>query len=65
MPRLCTVCLSRDRRVLATQIATAADGLQWYECDGHGPEDNLAEEPRVALEPIAEWYARNGLPVPE
>jgi hypothetical protein len=65
MARLCTVCLGRDRRVPATQIAAGADGLQWFECDDHGPEDNLAEQCRVSLEPIAAWFARNGLPVPK
>ena len=64
--RSCTVCLARDRRVPATHVATdMPTGLQWYECGAHEPTDNVAETTRIRLEPIADWFARAGLPVPE
>ncbi len=57
-PRNCTVCLANDVRRPATHVARAASGFEWFECGQHGPGDNLAYQPRVALEPIADWFDR-------
>lgn len=56
--RYCTVCVARGRTVVATQVAAAAGGLEWYECNDHGPTDNVATVERVGLVPIAEWFRR-------
>lgn len=58
--RRCLMCHVRGKRVIATMVSTAADGLQWFECTDHGPTDNLAEVTRIATEPIADWLARYG-----
>ncbi len=43
----------------ADYVATAPDGrLQWFCCDGH----RESGEP-IRLEPIEEWYERNGMPM--
>lgn len=63
-PRSCTVCLARDRRRPATHVARDAGGLEWFECGSHDPTDNVAETVRVALEPIATWFQRRGVPLP-
>lgn len=60
--RNCTVCLANNARVDARFVATAADGLQWYECGEHEADDNVARTLRVSLEPIDEWFAR--IPTP-
>lgn len=62
--RPCTVCLSRGRRVAATHVAGTADGFEWFECGQHEPTDNLSHAARARLTPIAEWFARAGLPLP-
>ena len=62
--RPCTVCLARDRRVEATHVAGTVDGFEWFECGQHEPTDNLASSARTSLTPIAQWFARHGLPLP-
>ncbi len=54
--RNCTVCNAKGKRRPAKYVATAADGLQWYECEAHAPDDNLADSLRVRLEPIDDWF---------
>ncbi len=63
--RVCTVCKGRGKREPATFVAAAADGLEWFECDGHGELDNgqydvrgFGSVRRVARVPIAEWFKR-------
>jgi hypothetical protein len=50
-------------RQKATVICTERDGgahpLQWFACD------NPLHRTGAHVEPIAEWFTRNGLPVPE
>lgn len=63
--RTCTVCNARgELGRTATHVARTVDGMEWYECGKHEPTDNLSESARVALEPIGEWFARHGLPLP-
>jgi hypothetical protein len=57
----CTVCLSHNRSVPATRVARSRSGLEWYECDGHRPADNLTGESRVSSTPLAEWLEKAGL----
>jgi hypothetical protein len=64
-PRSCTVCLARDRRRPATHVARDAGGLEWFECGSHHAFDNVAGTLRLALEPIATWFKRRGVPLPE
>ena len=47
--------------VEATFVASDATGLLWFECDEHGPMDNVAEVERVKRTPIGEWFASIGL----
>jgi hypothetical protein len=62
--RSCTVCrLIADKRTPARYLARDALGLEWFECGEHGP-DAHPDSYRVAIESLAAWYARNGLPVP-
>lgn len=66
--RQCTVCALHGKdRVPSRYLAGDANGLQWFECSSHGPLDHVDNEgnPRVTREPLAAWYERNGLPVPE
>ena len=56
-PRVCTVCRLMGRRTPATVVAAAADGLEWFECDGHGV-DAHPYGPRVATVAVAEWFKR-------
>lgn len=63
----CTVCLARDVKAPATNVATSAEGSQWYECGAHGPkehEEEFASGERVALEDLKEWRRRHGLYFP-
>jgi hypothetical protein len=65
MLRICTVChLSKGELVPATHIATDADGMQWYECTGHGPDDHATAfgdvgRPRVHLETTESFFERH------
>lgn len=63
-PRNCTTCLAANIRRPATHVARDADGLEWFECGGHGPTDNVAETKRVALEQLGAWFDRACLPLP-
>ena len=64
--RTCTVCNAKDKLgKVALYVARGADGGEWFECGIHGADDNVAKVWRVALTPIAEWFAQHGLPVPE
>lgn len=63
--RSCTVCLARNKRRDATHVARDAGGLEWFECGQHDPTDNVAETIRVVLEPIAAWFDRHDLPLPD
>ena len=61
--RACTVRAFDGRLVEARFVATATDGMQWFECDGHGPEEHanlcsLTGANRVDLEPLAELLKR-------
>jgi hypothetical protein len=60
--RNCMVCLAADRRVVATCVAAAACGTEWFECEQHGPRDNLLDAPRVGRVLIAEWFKRMPMP---
>lgn len=53
----CTICglANPSPRVSATAVATAADGMQWFECDLHGPTDHPCGFARVASTPLSEW----------
>jgi hypothetical protein len=62
--RPCTVCLARGERRPASFVAGSVDGLEWFECGQHEPTDNLASSARTSLTPIAQWFARHGLPLP-
>jgi hypothetical protein len=62
--RLCTRCLAQLGREMcprATHVATGASGISWFECGEHDPIDNEAEETRLLLEPIEDWFSRYGL----
>lgn len=65
-PRYCTRCRFRNVERPATFVAGDAEGLEWYECDAHEAEPTYPEGDtvRVVRTPIAEWFARAGLPVP-
>jgi ATP-binding cassette subfamily B protein len=39
-------------------VAHDASGLEWFECGGHGPTDNVAGVKRTELESIGTWFAR-------
>lgn len=56
--RPCTVCLARGARQLATHVACAQDGTEWFECERHLPTDNVARVTRVARIPISDWFGR-------
>jgi len=58
----CTACLAQSKRVAARLVATAADGLQWFECGAHEATDNVAGVVRVESEPLEAWRARLALP---
>jgi len=58
-PYPCLMCQSRAERVDAGMVATAADGLQWFECNEHDATDNIAGVTRTKLETIAAWRAAN------
>jgi hypothetical protein len=58
-PYPCLMCQTRAERVDAEMVATAADGLQWFECGEHEPSDNIAGVVRTRLESIADWRAAN------
>ncbi len=57
----CLMCQRREKRVTANTVATAADGVQWFECGAHEPTDNIAGTTRVHSESIETWRARHGL----
>jgi hypothetical protein len=38
--RVCTVCAAKGVTVIATHVATNAEGGQWYECGEHGAGDH-------------------------
>lgn len=60
--RCCSSCLATGLPgVTATFVARDEDGLEWFECDRHGPLDNAAIALRVALTPIAEWFKMHDL----
>lgn len=68
MKRICTTCASLGKRVEAKFVAAAERGpaelseLLWFECSEHGPEDNVAGVKRASHEPIADFFARVGIP---
>lgn len=57
----CLMCQRREKRVVADTVATAADGLQWFECSAHEPTDNIAGTTRVHSENIEVWRTRHGI----
>ncbi|HEX7273122.1 MAG TPA: hypothetical protein VF420_13325 [Casimicrobiaceae bacterium] len=65
--RNCTICMWRDRREPAAYVATARDGLQWFECGGHEAREHgelLGDDSSDrTLEPLGAWLARNRLPL--
>lgn len=62
MKRRCNTCAMHNKPpVEATFVASDATGLLWFECDEHGPMDNVAEVERVKRTPIGEWFASVGL----
>jgi len=56
---VCTVCMSRSNPVAAQNVASSADGLEWFECGAHEATDNVAGVVRVELEPLDVWRARH------
>lgn len=61
--RLCLMCYCRGKRdVVSTMVSRDATGLEWFECEAHGPIDNLAGVVRVSSQPINDWLVANGLP---
>jgi hypothetical protein len=38
--RVCTICEVNNRLIMATHVATNAEGLQWYECEKHDDMDH-------------------------
>jgi len=58
---MCTVCVAQSKRIPALNVATDADGLQWFECGAHEATDNVAGVLRVESEPLEAWRARHGL----
>jgi hypothetical protein len=52
--RACTVCMAAGVRKAATHVATAQDGLQWFECGEHGPNDHFF--PRVSLDSLQKLF---------
>ena len=69
MKRICTTCASLGKRVEAKFVAAAERGpaelseLLWFECDEHGPDDNVAGVHRETREPIDAFFARAGIPI--
>ncbi len=72
-PRTCTVCNARGQTgKRASFIASNAVGLQWFECEDHGPGDHaatfgaegVADGQRVSRESLESWFHRHELPVP-
>lgn len=62
MKRRCNTCAMNGKPpVEATFVAQDATGLQWFECDDHGPMDNVGEVERVSRTPIREWFGAIGL----
>lgn len=61
--RICNTCLANGKSVRAQFVATDADGLMWFECDNHKPDDNVAGTVRVTREPIDEFLVRHGMPI--
>lgn len=69
--RICNTCLANGKSVRAQFVATDADGLMWFECDNHKPDDNVAGTVRVTREPIDEFLGepideflvRHGMPI--
>lgn len=69
-PRFCTVCLARDKKVLAKFVAQGPGGfaarlhtlvMEWYECGDHDPTDNVADVTRSVLVPLEDWCRQMGL----
>jgi len=58
---MCTACVAHSKPVPALNVATAADGLQWFECGAHDATDNVAGAVRVESEPLESWRARAAL----
>lgn len=59
----CTICLAGGRLVDAVYVATAASGLEWFECAAHDSADHKevfgeAGHERVKLDAIEVWFAR-------
>lgn len=61
--RLCTICMARGALKPAVNIATDAEGLEWYECEGHGAGDHAKEFGdglmRVKLESAEAFFERH------
>jgi len=63
--RYCTICMGKGLgQIVATHVAGDADGMEWFECTGHGPTDHFCytegdvEFVRKGLVEIGEWFRR-------
>ena len=69
--RWCTVCMLADKKVLAKFVASGPEDIpghpmQWFDCGEHDNDAHpcYPDDPRfqrMTLEPIDQWFKRNGL----
>ena len=59
--RICLMCHCKGLRVVSTLVSRDASGLEWFECEKHGPTDNLAQAKRISSVSIADWLRGHGL----
>jgi hypothetical protein len=62
MKRACHSCLAHEQRREAEFVAYDKDGMAWFECSAHSDVDNVGGVTRVRREPIADFFARAGIP---
>lgn len=63
--RGCTVCIASRERIdqkKATFVATNPNGMQWFECDEHEPEEHGRvfghDTSGRTLTPLADWLEK-------
>lgn len=59
--RFCGQCLVGGVKSPALYVASDAEGLEWYECGEHFPDDNVAGVTRTKLTPLAQWCEENDI----
>lgn len=61
--RLCTICMARGQLVPSVNVATDAEGSEWYECADHGAGDHARQFGgglmRVRVESAEEFFNRH------